>query len=57
MPLSHTLSPETPTPKTMKAAENARIDSLALRNLFLASVQPLKEEQSYLVLREPDKVE
>jgi hypothetical protein len=57
VPLSHTLSPKTPTPKTMKAPENARIDSLALRNLFLASVQPLKEEQSYLVLKEPDKVE
>jgi hypothetical protein len=57
LPLSHTLSPETPTPETMKPPENARIDSLALRNLFLASVQPLKEEQSYLVLKEPDKVE
>jgi hypothetical protein len=57
VPLARTLSPETPTPKTMKAPENARIDSLALRNLFLASVQPLKAEQSYLVLKEPDKVE
>jgi hypothetical protein len=33
------------------------VDSLALRNLFLASVQPLKEDESYLVLTEPDKAE
>jgi hypothetical protein len=57
VPLSRTLSPETPRPKTMTVPESARVDSLALRNLFLASVQPLKEDQSYLVLVEPDKVE
>jgi hypothetical protein len=57
VPLSRTLSPETPRPKTMTVPESTRVDSLALRNLFLASVQPLKEDQSYLVLVEPDKVE
>jgi hypothetical protein len=57
VPLSRTLSPQTPRPKTMTRAESARVDSLALRNLFLASIQPLKEDQTYLVLAEPDKVE
>ncbi len=42
----------------MKAPETARIDSLALRNLFLASRSSRsRSEQSYLVLTEPDKVE
>jgi hypothetical protein len=57
VPLSRTLSAETPRPKTMTVPESARVDSLALRNLFLASVQQLEEGQSYLVLTEPDKVE
>ena len=56
VPLSRTLSAETPRPKTMTTSERARVDSLALRNLFLASVQPLREDQSYLVLTEPDRV-
>ena len=57
VPLSRTLAPTTPRPKTMTVPEAARVDSLALRNLFLASIQPLKADQSYLVLTEPDKVE
>lgn len=57
VPLDRTLSPATPRPKTTTVPESARVDSLALRNLFLASIQPLKENQSYLVLVEPDKVE
>ena len=57
VPLSETLSARTPRPRTMTRAEAARVDSLTLRNLFLASIQPLKEDQSYLVLAEPDKLE
>ena len=56
VPLARTLSPKTPRPKTMTKPEGARVDSLALRNLFLATVQPLEADQSYLVLTEPDKV-
>jgi hypothetical protein len=41
----------------MTSFERSRVDSLALRNLFLASIEPLKEDQSYLVLTEPNKVE
>jgi hypothetical protein len=57
VPLADTLAAKTPRPTTMAKAEAARVDSLTLRNLFLASIQPLKENQSYLVLAEPDKVE
>jgi hypothetical protein len=57
VPLADTLAARTPRPRTMTKAESARVDSLTLRNLFLASIQPLKEDQSYLVLAEPDKVE
>jgi hypothetical protein len=57
VPLEQTLSPRTPRPKTMRRAEAMRVDSLTLRNLFLASVQPLKSDQSYLVLVEPDSVQ
>ena len=57
VPLARTLSPRTPRPRTMTAAESGRVDSLALRNLFLASVQPVKDDQSYLLLTEPDSVE
>jgi hypothetical protein len=57
VPLSRTLSPNTPRPSTMTKAESAKVDSLTLRNLFLASVQPLEADQSYLVLAEPDTVE
>jgi hypothetical protein len=56
VPLSKTLSPKTPSPKTMTKPEAARVDSLALRNLFLATIQPLENDLSYLVLVEPDTV-
>jgi hypothetical protein len=57
VPLDRTLSPRTPRPKTMATDESMRVDSLTLNNLFLASVQPLKADQSYLVLEEPDAVQ
>ncbi|HEX5781210.1 MAG TPA: hypothetical protein VFX80_04785 [Solirubrobacteraceae bacterium] len=57
VPLSDTLSAKTPTPASMTRAESQRVDELTLRNLFLASVQPLEAEQNYLVLVEPDTVE
>lgn len=56
VPLSRTLPGEPPRPKALTKREGKRIDDLTLRNLFLASVQPLKADQSYLVLVEPDKV-
>jgi hypothetical protein len=56
VPLSKTLSSKTPSPKTMTKPEAARVDSLALRNLFLASIQPLEGDLSYLVLVEPDTI-
>jgi hypothetical protein len=57
VPLDETLSPKTPTPATMTTAEAKRVDDLTLRNLFLASVQPLEADQNYLVLVEPDTIE
>jgi hypothetical protein len=33
-----------------------RVDALTLRNVFLASVQPLQSDKNYLVLMEPDTV-
>jgi hypothetical protein len=57
VPLSETLSPKTPTPTSMTRQESKRVDELTLRNLFLASVQPLEAAQNYLVLVEPDAVE
>ena len=56
VPLSKTLPGEPPRPKRLTKAEGERIDSLTLGNLFLASLQPLKGDQSYLVLVEPDRV-
>jgi hypothetical protein len=55
IPLDRTLSPRTPRPSTMGEAEAARVDSLTLRNLFLASVRRLEGER-YLVLVEPETV-
>ena len=57
VPLDRTLSPKTPQPSTMTKAEAAKVDSLTLRNLFLASVQPLRSDMNYLVLVEPETVE
>jgi hypothetical protein len=56
VPLDRTLAPKTPQPKTMSKEEAARVESLALRNLFLASVQPLESDKNYLVLVEPETV-
>ena len=56
-PLDDTLSPRTPTPSTMTETEADRVDHLTLRNLFLASIQPLEAEQNYLVLVEPDTIQ
>jgi hypothetical protein len=57
VPLDETLSPKTPTPATMTTAEAKRVDDLTLRNLFLASVQPLEADKNYLVLVEPETIE
>jgi hypothetical protein len=57
VPLDRTLSSTTPRPSTMTKAEAARVDDLTLRNLFLASVQPLEANHNYLVLVEPETVE
>jgi hypothetical protein len=57
VPLDETLSAKTPTPATMAPAEAERVDSLTLRNLFLASVQPLQADMNYLVLVEPTTIE
>ena len=57
VPLDDTLSPKTPTPTSMAPAEAKQVDDLTLRNLFLASVQPLDADQNYLVLVEPDTIE
>jgi hypothetical protein len=52
VPLQHTLSPNTPRPRTITPRETARIDALTLRNLFIASSQT-SESGPYLLLREP----
>jgi hypothetical protein len=57
VPLDRTLAPKTPQPSTMTEAEAEKVDSLTLRNLFLASVQPLRSDMNYLVLVEPETVE
>jgi hypothetical protein len=56
VPLERTLSPRTPRPTTMTKPEAERVDDLTLRNLFLASVQPLQSDKNYLVLVEPETV-
>ena len=57
VPLTQTLPAETPTPTSMGKKQTAQIESLTLRNLFLASIQPLENDLSYLVLTEPDKIQ
>lgn len=56
VPLATTLPGEPPAPKALSKAEKERIDSLTLRNLFLATLQPLRGNQTYLVLQEPDTI-
>ena len=57
VPLSRTLSPTPPRPKALTKAEALKIDSLTLRNLFLASIQPLDSNLNYLVLAPPDVID
>jgi hypothetical protein len=57
VPLSATLPAKAPMPKKMTDAEAERIDSLTLRNLFLAKIQPLESNLNYLVLTAPEKIE
>jgi hypothetical protein len=57
VPLSATLPAKTPTPKKMTDAEASQIDTLTLRNLFLAKIQPLESNLNYLVLTAPDKIQ
>jgi hypothetical protein len=57
VPLARTLPAKAPTPKKMSTAEAAKIDSLALHNLFLAKIQSLDGASDYLVLTAPDKIE
>jgi hypothetical protein len=57
VPLRATLPEKPPRPKDMTKAEAERIDSLTLRNLFLAKIQPLQSNLNYLVLTAPEKIE
>jgi hypothetical protein len=57
VPLSRTLAPEPPRPKTLTQDEALKIDSLALHNLFLASIQQLEAEKTYLVLAPPEVID
>jgi hypothetical protein len=56
VPLTTTLPGDPPAPKKLTKAERKRIDELTLRNLFLATLQPLRDNQTYLVLQEPDSI-
>jgi hypothetical protein len=57
VPLSRTLSPSPPRPKALTKPEALKIDSLTLRNLFLASIQPLDSNLNYLVLAPPEVID
>jgi hypothetical protein len=57
VPLSKTLEGAPPRPKQVTPEVAANIDSLALRNLFLASLQPLDSNLQYLVLTPPDVID
>jgi hypothetical protein len=57
VPLSRTMAATPPRPKDLTQQEVAKIDSLALRNLFLASIQPLDSDLSYLVLAPPEVID
>ena len=56
VPLTATLPGDPPAPKALSRAERARIDDLTLGTLFLATLQPLRGNQTYLVLQEPDSI-
>ena len=57
VPLSRTMSPTPPRPKQVTPELAAKIDSLTLRNLFLASIQPLDSNLNYLVLAPPEVID
>jgi hypothetical protein len=57
VPLSKTLAPEPPRPKALTKDDALKIDSLALRNLFLAQIQQLTSDQNYLVLAPPEVID
>jgi hypothetical protein len=57
VPLSRTLSAEPPRPKALTEKDALQIDSLALRNLFLATIQQLTSQQYYLVLAPPEVID
>ena len=57
VPLAETLAAKTPTAKSMTESEAARVDSLALRYLFFATIQPLGTDGRYLLLEEPAEVQ
>jgi hypothetical protein len=57
VPLSDTLSAEPPRPKKLTNADGLQIDSLALRNLFLAQIQQLDSQHTYLVLAPPEVID
>jgi hypothetical protein len=57
VPLSKTLSAEPPRPKSLTRDESLKIDSLALRNLFLAQIQQLDSQHTYLVLAPPEVID
>jgi hypothetical protein len=53
VPLARTLPAQPPRPGAMTQQEAAKIDSLALRNVFLAQIQELESRRNYLVLAPP----
>lgn len=57
VPLSRTLAATPPRPKQVTQEVSSKIDSLALRNLFLATIQPLDSNLSYLVLSPPEVID
>lgn len=57
VPLSRTLSPSPPRPQALTKPQALKIDSLTLRNLFLASIQPLDSNLNYLVLAPPEVID
>jgi hypothetical protein len=57
VPLSRTLASAPPRPKAVTKPEALKIDSLTLRNLFLASIQPLDSNLNYLVLAPPEVID
>jgi hypothetical protein len=57
VPLSKTLAPKPPRPKSLTRQDALQIDSLTLRNVFLAQIQQLEREQNYLVLAPPEVID